>query len=304
MTASTMPIHRFREEHMTTTFEIQIAHESETYAQQAAQAAFQTTARLEKLLSRYRDDSEVSQLRHLTEGGTLRLSVDTFSCLQLASEMQRMTGGAFDPGLGAEVDRARGKTLPGGEAAPSSRGQLALDSENFTARCLCAPVNLDLGAIGKGFTVDRMAEDLREWDITRALILASGSSILAMDGPGVGPDSTWEITIAGWHRILLRNGSIGCSGTAVKGAHILDPRSGQAAQGSCRTWAFASSAAVSDALCTAWMLLGAGEIQEVCREAGGARAIVQQEEEKPNQLTQITPEGIFIVQDNSQIYAG
>ena len=304
MNGPTLPIHRFREEHMTTTFEIQIAHEDVTYAWQAAQAAFQTTVRLEKLLSRYRDDSEVSQLRHLPEGETLRLNPETFSCLQVAAEMQRVTGGAFDPGLGAEMDRVRGKGVLVAGASKSERGQLALDPMNFTVRCMRAPINLDLGAIGKGFTVDRMAEELKEWDIARALILASGSSILALDGPGADPDSTWEITLAGWHRILLRNRSIGCSGTAMKGAHILDPRSGEAAPGPCRTWAFAPSAAVSDALCTAWMLLGADEIQEVCREVKGALAIVQQEEGKPNQLTQITPDRIFTIRETSQIHAG
>ncbi len=91
MSPPSLPLHRFRQEHMTTTFEIQIAHENATYARQASLAAFQTTARLERLLTRYRDDSEISQLRSLAPGETLRLSVDTFSCLRLASEMQQMT---------------------------------------------------------------------------------------------------------------------------------------------------------------------------------------------------------------------
>jgi len=73
--SSSLPLHRFCQEHMTTTFEIRIAHEDAAYARQASLAAFQTTARLEKLLTRYRDGSEISQLRHLIPGETLRRSL-------------------------------------------------------------------------------------------------------------------------------------------------------------------------------------------------------------------------------------
>jgi len=303
MSPPSLPLHRFRQEHMTTTFEIQIAHENATYARQASLAAFQTTARLERLLTRYRDDSEISQLRSLAPGETLRLSVDTFSCLRLASEMQQMTGGAFDPGLGAQMDRARGETQMLAKEGNGPRGQLTLDPENFTARCVHAPVNLDLGAIGKGFTLDRMAEDLKEWDISRALLISGGSSILALEGPGPSADSTWEITLANWHRILLRNGSLGSSGTAVKGAHILDPRDGSPARGPCRTWAFAPGAAISDALCTAWMLLDPEEIREICRKLPGVQAILQHHEDRPKELTQIAADRIFALRESSQIYA-
>jgi FAD:protein FMN transferase len=299
MSPPSLPLHRFRQEHMTTTFEIRIAHEDATYARQASLAAFQTTARLERLLSRYRDDSEVSQLRSLAPGETLRLSVDTFSCLRLASEMRQMTGGAFDPGLGAQMDRARGETQMPAKEADGTRGQLILDPENFTARCIGGPVNLDLGAIGKGFTLDRMAEDLKEWDISRALLISGGSSILALEGPGPHADSTWEIALTGRHRILLRKGSVSSSGTAVKGAHILDPRDGSPARGgAARTWALAPTAAISDALCTAWMLLGPEEIQEICRKLPGVQAILQHHEDKPEELTQIAPDRIFALRDD------
>jgi len=301
--SSSLPLHRFCQEHMTTTFEIRIAHEDAAYARQASLAAFQTTARLEKLLTRYRDGSEISQLRHLIPGETLRLSVDTFSCLQLACEMQQMTGGAFDPGLGAQMDRARGEVPMLPDATDGSRGQLILDPGNFTARCVRAPVNLDLGAIGKGFTLDRMAEDLKEWDIARALLISGGSSILALSEPGPDAGPAWEITLAGWHRVQLRSGSLSASGTAVKGAHILDPRDGSPAQGPRRTWALAPSAAISDALCTAWILLDPEEIQQVCRKLPGVQAILQHEEEKPRELTWIAADRIFALQEDSQIYA-
>jgi thiamine biosynthesis lipoprotein len=53
------------------------------------------------------------------------------------------------------------------------------------------------------------------------------------------------------------------SGLAVKGNHILDPRTGQAALRQSRAWALADTAAESDALSTACMVLSEPELEEV-----------------------------------------
>src|SRR5262249_11742429 len=66
-------------------------------------------------------------------------------------------------------------------------------------------------------------------------------------------------------RYELEHCSLSGSGVAVKGAHILDPRTGQPAQQRSRAWALAPSAAVSDALSTACMVLSESEIAEVIR---------------------------------------
>jgi len=53
------------------------------------------------------------------------------------------------------------------------------------------------------------------------------------------------------------------SGLAVKGNHILDPRTGQPALRQNRAWALADTAAESDALSTACMVLSEPELEEV-----------------------------------------
>lgn len=289
MNNATLPIHRFREDHMATFFEVQIAHEDKDYARQAAQAGFQTTARLEGLLSRYRENSEVSQISRLSPNETSRLHLDTFACLQIASEMHQLTGGAFDPALGAQMDRQReGKSEKTIDHDSTKRGRLIMNPENFTVTCMQAHVNLDLGAIGKGFALDRMAEDLRDWEIDRALLIAGRSSILALHGPDSNLNQGWEVHLSGSHKLLLSHGALGTSGTSVKGAHILDPRTGTPAQGPYRTWATAKSAAVCDALSTAWMLLGLEEIKEVCQQRSGIGAIIQTTADAPEDLIQIS----------------
>jgi thiamine biosynthesis lipoprotein len=282
---SDLPIHRHRQEHMATFFELRIAHENETYARQAAQAAFAITARLEALLSRYRDDSEVTQIRALPVGETLRVNPDTFHCLQLAAQMQAATGGAFDPGLGAQMDIQRGDSAATGE---TPRGRLVMDPQRFTVSIIDGTVALDLGAIGKGFTLDRMAEELQNWDITRALLIAGDSSILALDGPA--PDAAgWEISLSPAKKLSLQRLAVGASGTTVKGLHILDPRTGQPAAGPFRTWAVHPSAAIADALSTAWMLLAPEEIDHVCRALPGSQAILQLRGHDSSQLSIFGP---------------
>jgi len=281
-------IHRYQHECMATFFEVRLAHENETYARQAAQAAFAIADRFEKLLSRFREDSEISQIRSLSPGEILKISADTFHCLQLADRMQTLTGGAFDPGLGTQMDIQRGEVLPENTLTSPKRGRLIMDPENFTVSVHNDPVALDLGAIGKGFTLDRMAEELETWDATRALLVAGGSSILALDAPESN-STGWDIAITPTKPLLLKRCAIGASGTSVKGAHILDPRTGQSASGPHRTWAVHASAAIADALSTAWMLLGPDEIDHICHQLSGTQAFLQHDTNDSSKLTSFGP---------------
>ena len=85
---------------MATWFELRIDTTDADYAAQAAQEAFARIDRLESLLSRYREDSEVRQLGRLDPGEAMRLHPDTFACLRQSLELAEATGGAFDPALG------------------------------------------------------------------------------------------------------------------------------------------------------------------------------------------------------------
>jgi len=119
-------------------------------------------------------------------------------------------------------------------------------------------------AIGKGFALDRMAELLRGWDCTSFLLVAGGSSMLSGDAPqetagwscGLGEDHAAQ-------RFFLTHASLSGSGLAVKGNHIFDPRTGRPALRQNRAWALADTAAESDALSTAGMVLSEPELEEV-----------------------------------------
>lgn len=242
-------IHLFSHHAMATHFQVRIAGETQTYAAQAAQAAFALLDELESLLSRFRPDSDISQLAQLAPGQSLRVSEPVFACLQIAQKMEQATQRAFSVAPAA---------LPAQPEPP------AWTLQHFFVRCDRGHLDFDLGAIGKGFALDRMAEVLREWSCPAFLLVAGGSSILAGDSPsrmpgwscGLGPDNSPI-------RYALHGSSLSGSGLAVKGRHILDPRTGQPAQRLNRAWALCNTAAESDALSTACMVLDNAEISRL-----------------------------------------
>jgi thiamine biosynthesis lipoprotein len=247
-------IHVFNHRAMATQFQVRIADQEKIYAAQTAQAAFALTDELESHLSRFRASSDITQIATLAPGEKLRLSEPVFACLEIAKKMELATRGAFS------VTAAALKTQP-------MPPQWTLLKKEFSLRCDGGRLEFDLGAIGKGFALDRMGELLREWDCPAFLLVAGGSSILAGDAPaetagwscGLGDDHSPE-------RYCLKNCSLSGSGLAVKGKHIFDPRTGGAAQRQNRAWALTNTAAESDALSTAAMVLLESEITAVVAE--------------------------------------
>jgi len=246
-------IHVFNHNAMATQFQVRIAGEEKTYAAQTAQAASALADELESRLSRFRANSEISQIAQLVPGDKLRLSEPVFACLRLAQRMEFATRGAFS------VTASALRHQP-------TKPLWALLENEFTLRCDSGRLEFDLGAIGKGFALDRMAEVLREWSCPAFMLVAGGSSILTGDAPAgtVG----WDCGLGennSSRRHWLANVSLSGSGLAVKGEHIFDPRTGLACLRRHRAWALTTSAAESDALSTACMILDETEILDVLK---------------------------------------
>jgi thiamine biosynthesis lipoprotein len=259
-------IHQFNHAAMATHFQMRIVHDNRSYAAQAAQAAFDLVDSLESQLSRFRSNSDIARLADLMPGEGSRLSEPAFACLEIAKRMAKVTGDAFCPTPAAMKTQ---QFLPQWDLLPAEHSIL----------CVAGRLEFDLGAIGKGFALDRIAELFGEWECGSFLLIAGGSSILAGDPPaeaagwscGMGEDNAAE-------RILLTHASLSGSGVAVKGAHILDPRTGSPASRQTRAWVLADTAAESDALSTACMVLTESELQEVLAQDQSWLAFLETED--------------------------
>jgi thiamine biosynthesis lipoprotein len=249
---------------MATWFEVVVAGQDEAYARQAAAAAWRELERLESELSRYVESSDIARANRLSPGETISIGDDAMQCLLASAQVSHDTRRAFDPAYASE----RSPDQPPG-AAP-----FTLDPSAHTLTSRAKRLHLDLGAVGKGFALDRMADTLEEWGVRSALLNSGGSTVLALEPPpGL---SGWTIGLgegAGRREVGLTQVALSGSGIAVKGAHLIDPRTGRPAGRPERAWALAPSAAVADALSTAFFVLTDREIESFCAEnpsLGGA----------------------------------
>jgi thiamine biosynthesis lipoprotein len=241
----------FRHEAMATHFEVMVAGQDEAYARQAAGAAFRELDRLEGELSRFIESSDLARASRLARGETAAIGEDAFECLLLAAGIAEATGRAFDPAYGSE----------GVDAGPA----FMLDPGSHTVTSRAARLRLDLGAVGKGFALDRMADVLSDWGVSSACLNAGGSTVLAVGAPH--GNAGWPVGLGeGPARVelCLTSAALSGSGLAVKGSHLIDPRTGRPAGRTSRTWALAAGAAVSDALSTAFFVMADDEVAAFC----------------------------------------
>ena len=277
---------RFRHHAMATVFEVIIceADAEEKYAAQAAQAVFREIDQLEDELSRFRPVSDIWRINNLRAGESATVGAAAIDCLCLAKAVYEETKGAFDITIGPLM-----RAYFNQDGTPRQPPQQELDfvkSRIGTSLIEIEPVPgkvtvhcdyplLDLGALGKGYALDQAVEILQQWSVPNALLNAGDSTVLGLGAP---PDEKgWIVTVGNEapQALLLTDRSVSGSGFAVKGAHIMNPRTLRpVAIQRDLVWASAPTAAMSDALSTAFMVMDKPEIREFCMRHPDVEAIL------------------------------
>lgn len=273
---------------MATLFEVMLPFGS-PLAQQAAESALDLIDELEGQLTIFRDHSEVSQLNATAADGPVEVERRLFELLEFAAHITRQTQGAFDIATGA-LTRAWGFYRREGRVpTPLERSQamaqtgtrfIALDRDRRTVRYLRQGLEINLGSIGKGYALDRVAERLgEEWHVTSALVHGGASSVRAIGTP-LGQPRGWPVAIKHPWLPERRLGTVhldGCGlGTSAatfqhfeyngrKLGHLLDPRTGWPAEGMDQVSVVAPTAAEADALSTAFFVLGVEPTARFCQ---------------------------------------
>jgi thiamine biosynthesis lipoprotein len=256
------------------------AYAGDTAAARAAvRSAGRAVFRVDSLMSTWKQESEISRLNAAAGSGEwTSLSSETLEVLLAARSLASASAGAFDitvgPLMRAWGFRGGGPHLPAPAVLDSARALvgsalLELDSARARARLRRRGSAVDLGAIAKGYALDRAAAAMRGAGAVAGMADLGGNVVVF--GPPPGGRTHWVVGILDPRhpdgtigQIRLEEGSVATSGDyeqffeagGVRYSHIMDPRLGRPARGTLQTTVVAPTGLQSDALSTTLFVLG------------------------------------------------
>lgn len=231
---------------MGTLLEIDAVGADAAATEQAVASAFAAVEEVDRHLSNWKADSELSRANAAGAGRPIRLSAATWRSLSRAFDISRETEGAFDPTVGVVTG-----------ARTVGWRSVVLDSKGCTLEFEVAGGAIDSGGFGKGEALDRAVVELRRRGIREARLNFGGQ--ISVLGDRFGSVSIAEPR-AGSRRELcafrVEDASVSTSGVSEKPGHIVDPRSGAAAPFAGSVTVVSDSGLRADALSTALFVLG------------------------------------------------
>lgn len=185
---------------MATRFEVYLPGKNLAHLRAAAEEALDEIERLDGQLSVHSLGSEMSRLNAWAAKRPVKVDRSLFGLLQHARRLSLETGGAFDITVGPLL-RCWGFWGGNGHPAEPQALKVArdcvgwqhirLDEEQGTVQFDHPGVELDLGAIGKGYAIDRALELLREAGVTSGVVDGGNSTIGVIGAPPGRP--AWEV---------------------------------------------------------------------------------------------------------------
>lgn len=252
-----------------------------------ALAALEQLDSIEHRLTIYRDDGEIAQVNQFAAMQPVRLTVETFELIEKAIQWSERTGGAFDITAGPLVEawgftRRSGKKPTAAEihdalAKVGFRG-ISLDSNNRSLRFERPGMAVNLGAIGKGDALDRIAAELRGAGIGDFLVHGGNSSVIASGDQEPGSGKGWAVGIAHPTKptrrlggLWLKDKALATSGSGKqffhhqgkRYGHVIDPRTGYPVGDWLSLTVTMPSAADADACATGLFVMGSEQIKSV-----------------------------------------
>ena len=269
------------------------------YGEQAEDALADARVRVEEveaLWSVTDEGSEIYRANH-SGGEPVNVSEETAELVSFALEMAEKTDGALEPTI-YPVLRAWGfttdtKQVPSQEEIDALLEDVGHEKITLDGTLLTVPegMELDLGAVGKGYAGDLAAEAVRARGIECA-ILSLGGNIQAV---GSRPDGTdWRVGLRSpWEDGTLGVLRVSDQAVVTSGGyenyfedkdgnvywHILDPETGYPAKsGLLSVTIICPQGRMGDALSTALFVMGPQKAEEYWRENGDFEMILVTEE--------------------------
>ena len=248
-------------------------HGSAGETRRGVAAALDEVSRLDRVLSHYDGRSDLSRLMREGVGRFVEVHPDLYEVVTRALDVSRLSAGRFDITVGPLVrlwqaarDEGRRPTDAEVERAAACVGfeKISVGPPN-RLRLQSACMALALGAIGKGYAVDRALDVLRSHGIVHAVVNGGGSTIRAM-GTAPGHEG-WPVSTVTSTRpdapMLLRDSALS---TSQPHAEIVEPGTRAPIRHASSVTVVAPSATLADALSTAMLLSTMDEGRAMLRD--------------------------------------
>lgn len=169
-------------------------------AKKCVETAFAELEKVDKLMSDYKSDSEISRVNRDAFKRAVKVSKSTFEVLQRSTEFSKLSEGAFDITIGplAELWRSAAEvnSVPTEAEISEVRSKvgyekLILDANEMTVRFAVDGMKLDLGGIAKGYAVDIAVEAMQTAGAVGGMVDVGGD-IRCFGSPPKGK-KTWRI---------------------------------------------------------------------------------------------------------------
>ena len=261
--------------------------------------AFVSVDKLEDEISIWRPNSQASRINRDASSHPVKLSSDMLSLLNESERYYHKTEGAFDITVGPLMELwgfTRKQGIQPSEQALQvtlkSVGfhHIQLDSEERTVYFTRAGMRIDFGGIGKGMALDRLAAILSNQGIKSARLNGGSSTIIGLCAPPGKPGWTVDIRSpynsedsAPVARVTICDEAMSTSSGSERYieidnkryGHILDPRTGwPTSNGVISATAIVSTGMESDALSTAFFVMGEEAVRAYCNKHRNVRCVL------------------------------
>ncbi len=283
----------FESSAMTTKLELEFWQEPGFDAEALARRVFAEFDRIDRQMSRYREDSELSRINREAAHAPLPLSSELFHLLATAQRVSELSEGAFDISFASvgylyDYRAARQPTSQQLQEAQSKVNYRAikLDAQQQTVHLLQAGMRLDLGGIAKGYAVDKGLEVLQQAGVRHARLSAGGDMRLLGDKRG----KPWIVGVRDPRAEAKQATVLPLSDTAVSTSgdyerffiddqgervhHILSPQSGRPVHAVQSVTVIGPDATTTDGLSTAVFVLGVKKGLALINRLEGIDAII------------------------------
>lgn len=277
---------------MGTAIHVELWHTDKVIAEKNIQRVFDEMWRIDRLMSPYKKDSEITLINNNAPKHPVKISSELFNLIQKSINISKLSNGAFDitfASVGYMYDYRKKQKPSKKEISERLKSinykNIQLNQKKQTVFFTRKNSRIDLGGIAKGHAVDNAIKLLQQHGIKQAMISAGGDTRIIGDKNGrpwyvgirhprnknesavVLPLSQTAISTSGdYERYFIKND--------IRHHHIINPSTGDSARELRSVSIIGSNSTITDALSTTVFILGLNKGMKLISSLKNIEAII------------------------------